>query len=68
MQIDPDETTLPDAKRAREYLKDYLQKPNPTDPYARNPKIDVYWGSSADFLRELKVQLQKYPVEAAEKW
>jgi len=68
IQISPDETTISNPQRARDYLKEYFQKPNPTDTFARNPKIDIYWGSSADFLRELKVQLEKAPAEASVKW
>ena len=65
VQISPDETVVTDARRAREYLERYFQRPNPTDPFARNPKIDIFWGSSADFLRELKNQMAKQPAQAA---
>jgi hypothetical protein len=49
VQVDPDEHTLADAERA----KDYLQR------YFVNAKIDIYWGSAADFLRELNKTLKK---------
>ena len=68
VQVDPDEHTLADAERA----KDYLQR------YFVNAKIDIYWGSAADFLRELNKTLKKRkqtqsqkpaaPVQARGEW
>ena len=49
VQVDPSETTLASAQRAKKYLERYFL----------GSKIDIYWGTSADFLRELKVQLDK---------
>jgi hypothetical protein len=47
VQVDPSETSFADAQRARIYLQDYLKE----------TRIDIYWGSSTDFLRELKQQM-----------
>jgi hypothetical protein len=54
VQVDPGETTIANAKSAR----DYLQK------YFGGAKIGIYWGSAADFLRELSAQLEKAPKDA----
>jgi hypothetical protein len=43
VQIDPEESRMLDAAGAREYLRQYFGE----------AKIDIYWGSVADFLREL---------------
>ncbi|MES1243463.1 MAG: CHAT domain-containing protein [Acidobacteriota bacterium] len=43
VQIDPEESRMLDAERARDYLRQYFGE----------AKIDIYWGSVADFLREL---------------
>ncbi len=68
VQVEPDETTISNARRVREYLESYFRKPNPLDSIARDPKIDIFWGTAADFLRQLKDQLKKQPVEVATKW
>jgi len=52
VQLDPGETTIANARRAKKYLERYFL----------NSKIDIYWGTAADFLRELKVQLEKNPA------
>ncbi len=49
VQVDPAETTIANARRAKKYLERYFF----------NSRIDIYWGSAADFLRELKVHLDK---------
>ena len=51
VQVDPEEHSLADVKRAREYLADYFQTG------AGAPRIDIYWGTAADFLKELRKQL-----------
>jgi len=56
VQVDPSETAPANAQRAKKYLERYF----------RGSMIDVYWGSSADFLRELKVQLDKAPGPVAQ--
>jgi CHAT domain/SIR2-like domain len=49
VQVDPGETAIANARRARKYLERYFF----------NSRIDIYWGSAADFLRELKIHLDK---------
>ncbi len=46
VQVDPDETRNIDPKRAHEYLERYFG----------DASINLYWGSSADFLTELNHQ------------
>ncbi len=48
VQVDPDESTLADAVRAKAYLERYFG----------DTKIDIYWGTAADFLKELNQQLK----------
>jgi hypothetical protein len=55
VQVDPAETTIANARRAKKYLERYFF----------NSRIDIYWGSAADFLRELKVHLDKETPSAA---
>ncbi len=55
VQVDPAETTIANARRAKKYLERYFY----------NSRIDIYWGSAADFLRELKVHLDKETPSAA---
>lgn len=50
MQADPDQTTIAGAAMAKKYLSDY---------YKAEPKISIYWGTTADFLEDLAGQLQK---------
>jgi hypothetical protein len=54
VQVDPSETSIANAARAKKYLERYFF----------NSKIDIYWGTAADFLRELKVQLDRNPSPA----
>jgi hypothetical protein len=55
VQVDPAETTIANARRAKKYLERYFY----------NSRIDIYWGSAADFLRELRVHLDKETPQAA---
>jgi hypothetical protein len=55
VQVDPAETTIANARRAKKYLERYFY----------NSRIDIYWGSASDFLRELKVHLDKETPSAA---
>ncbi len=55
VQVDPAETTIANARRAKKYLERYFY----------NSRIDIYWGSAADFLRELKIHLDKETPSAA---
>lgn len=54
VQVDPEEHTFADAARAKKYLERYFLK---------TKNINIYWGSSADFLRELHRQLQTLEAE-----
>jgi len=54
VQVDPGETSIANARVARDYLKTYFDKS------ATN--IGIYWGSAADFLRQLEIELAKAPV------
>jgi len=55
VQLDPSEENVANAQRAKKYLERYFL----------NSKIDIYWGTSADFLRELKRQLDAMPPLAS---
>ncbi|MEM7584997.1 MAG: protein kinase [Acidobacteriota bacterium] len=50
VQVDPEEYGPRDVERTRSYLTRY---------FGATPRIDIYWGSSADFLQELSEQLAK---------
>ena len=54
VQINPDEHSLADVARAKRYLERYFVA----------TRIDIYWGSAADFLQELKRQLARLPPES----
>jgi hypothetical protein len=54
VQVDPAETSLANARRAKAYLERYFL----------NSKIDIYWGSSADFVRDLQRHLDTAPAPA----
>ena len=53
VQVNPDEHTLADAERAKDYLQRYFVE----------AKIDIYWGSASDFLNELNEQRKKIQLE-----
>jgi hypothetical protein len=48
VQVNPEENTYADAARARKYLEGYF----------RDARIDIYWGSSADFLKDLRDRMK----------
>jgi len=48
VQVDPGETTLANAQRARRYMEKYFGVSN----------ISIYWGTAADFLRDLDRRLK----------
>jgi hypothetical protein len=52
VQVNPYETSLADANRARRYLQNYFKKAS---------NIDIYWGTATDFLRQLRDELKKRP-------
>jgi hypothetical protein len=57
VQVKPDEQGLADVERARKYMESYFQE-------GKNaPKISVYWGSAAEFLKELNQHLAQIRQE-----
>jgi hypothetical protein len=52
VQVNPDETTLADANRAKRYLEKY---------FGTEANLDIYWGTATDFLRDLRDQLKDRP-------
>lgn len=55
VQVDPEAHSQADVERARKYLQSYFGAGRGRG----EPQIDVYWGSAADFLKELHSQLAK---------
>jgi hypothetical protein len=55
VQVDPEAHSQADVERARKYLQSYFD----ADRGRGEPRIDIYWGSAADFLKELRAQLAK---------
>jgi len=53
VQVDPEAHSRADVERARKYLQSYFG----AERGRGEPRIDVYWGSAADFLKELNSQL-----------
>jgi hypothetical protein len=53
VQVDPEAHSRADVERARKYLQSYFGAGRGRG----EPRIDVYWGSAADFLKELNSQL-----------
>jgi hypothetical protein len=59
VQLDPEDARFTDPERARKYLINYFAS---TRRGSRGePQIDVYWGSSVDFLNQLTDELAKRP-------
>ena len=56
VQLDPNDYTPAEAARLKRLLRDYFKAAN----------IDIYWGSSADFLRDLKSRMKKPAPRIAE--
>ncbi len=55
VQISPDEHSFTDAARAKKYLEQYFAQARGN---RWEPRIDIYWGSAADFLKELNGRLR----------
>ena len=53
VQINPGEQSVADVNRAVKYITKYFQGGNSTNA----PSISIYWGSPADFLRQLQEQM-----------
>jgi hypothetical protein len=58
VQVDPEEHSLADVERARKYLEGYFSTDRSAGRGRGEPRIDIYWGSAADFLKELHTQLE----------
>ncbi len=63
VQVDPDTHSFADAAKTREYLTSYFKESR--IPGKAEPEIDVYWGSSIDFLKELRDRRAKMPAISA---
>jgi len=59
VQIDPDQSTLADLEYAKRYLERYFAAPT-TMRDKKPPNIRIYWGTAADFLRQLNEKLATY--------
>jgi hypothetical protein len=55
VQVNPDETTLADANRAKKYLQKYFE----------GATITIYWGTAADFMRDLNEAMDKEETRVA---
>jgi len=58
VQINPDESSFEDVDRARRYIESYFQEGK-----GGAPSISIYWGTAADFLRELRTRLSEMKSE-----
>jgi hypothetical protein len=65
VQVDPDQSSLADVARAKRYLEDYYRRPSVMRGNLVQPKISIYWGTSADFLNELNQHLKTTSVVAS---
>ncbi len=61
VQVDPEDQSVADVRRACRYLEKYFSTDRGVG--VSEPPIDIYWGSSADFLRELRQRLAEAPAE-----
>lgn len=57
VQVNPDEQSMADVERARKYMESYFQGGSDA------PEISIYWGSAADFLKELNQHRLEMPEE-----
>ncbi len=60
VQVNPDENSLADIERAMKYMESYFQEAK-----GEAPSISIYWGSAADFLKELRKRLAETSAEEA---
>jgi hypothetical protein len=58
VQVNPDENSLADVERARKYMESYFQESK-----GGAPNISIYWGTSADFWKELRKRLNETRAE-----
>ena len=59
VQVDPEAHSQADVERARKYLQSYFGADRSAGRGRGEPRIDIYWGSAADFLKELRSHLEK---------
>lgn len=57
VQVNPDEQSIVDVQRARHYMESYFRGREGA------PEISIYWGTSADFLKELHERLSDHEDE-----
>ncbi len=58
VQVNPDENSLADVERAMKYMESYFQEGK-----GGAPNISIYWGTAADFLKELRQRLAETSAE-----
>jgi hypothetical protein len=58
MQVNPDENGFADVERTMKYMESYFQEAK-----GEAPSISIYWGSAADFLKELRARLTQTRAE-----
>ncbi len=58
VQVNPDENSLADVERAMKYMESYFQEGK-----GGAPNISIYWGTPADFLKELRKRLAETSAE-----
>jgi hypothetical protein len=56
VQVNPAEQSVADANRTVRYMEEYFSASN-----AAAPRISIYWGSAADFLRQLRDKTMARP-------
>ena len=59
VQIDPGEQSVGDVKSARKYIESYFKGGEDA------PEISIFWGSPADFLKQLREQMANTAGQAA---
>jgi hypothetical protein len=57
VQVNPDEQSFADVERTRSYIESYFRGGKSA------PEVSIYWGSCADFLRQLRVNLAESSKE-----
>lgn len=63
VQVDPEAHSQADVEQARKYLQSYFGADRSAGRGRGEPRIDIYWGTAADFLKELKSQLANVPED-----
>jgi hypothetical protein len=63
VQVDPEDHSLADVERARAYLAHYFSSDRGKG--LAEPTISLFWGTPADFLAELELQMSRLAEQAA---